>query len=79
MNVARTWAFSDGGYRSLQYKPGSYNEDMFKVSSVNMHIAQTSILQMTQVSELIILLICSVLFFHFHFQGLYLLTFELDV
>eukprot|EP00268_Persea_americana_P037192 TRINITY_DN3682_c4_g1_i1.p1 TRINITY_DN3682_c4_g1~~TRINITY_DN3682_c4_g1_i1.p1 ORF type:complete len:406 (+),score=77.29 TRINITY_DN3682_c4_g1_i1:228-1445(+) len=30
MNVARTWAFSDGGYRSLQYKPGSYNEDMFK-------------------------------------------------
>lgn len=31
MNVARTWAFSDGGYRPLQSSPGSYNEDMFKV------------------------------------------------
>lgn len=31
MNVARTWAFSDGGYRSLQSAPGVYNEDMFKV------------------------------------------------
>ncbi|KAL3528016.1 hypothetical protein ACH5RR_012672 [Cinchona calisaya] len=30
MNVARTWAFSDGGYRPLQISPGSYNEDMFK-------------------------------------------------
>ncbi|XP_073127471.1 putative mannan endo-1,4-beta-mannosidase 9 [Henckelia pumila] len=30
MNVARTWAFSDGGYRPLQSSPGSYNEDMFK-------------------------------------------------
>ncbi|XP_073032294.1 putative mannan endo-1,4-beta-mannosidase 9 [Primulina eburnea] len=30
MNLARTWAFSDGGYRSLQSSPGSYNEDMFK-------------------------------------------------
>ncbi|KAE8693266.1 Mannan endo-1,4-beta-mannosidase 7 [Hibiscus syriacus] len=30
--VARTWAFSDGGYRPLQYAPGSYNEQMFKVS-----------------------------------------------
>ncbi|KAK6162904.1 hypothetical protein DH2020_002745 [Rehmannia glutinosa] len=30
MNVARTWAFSDGGYRALQTSPGSYNEDMFK-------------------------------------------------
>ncbi|XP_077240756.1 mannan endo-1,4-beta-mannosidase 1-like [Tasmannia lanceolata] len=30
MTVARTWAFSDGGYRPLQTKPGSYNEDMFK-------------------------------------------------
>ncbi|KAK8716764.1 hypothetical protein V6N13_044065 [Hibiscus sabdariffa] len=28
--VARTWAFSDGGYRPLQYAPGSYNEQMFK-------------------------------------------------
>ncbi|CAK9183930.1 unnamed protein product, partial [Ilex paraguariensis] len=30
MNVARTWAFSDGGYKPLQYSPGSYNENMFK-------------------------------------------------
>ncbi|KAK4417437.1 Mannan endo-1,4-beta-mannosidase 7 [Sesamum alatum] len=30
LTVARTWAFSDGGYRPLQYSPGSYNEHMFK-------------------------------------------------
>nr|CAD1827024.1 unnamed protein product [Ananas comosus var. bracteatus] len=30
VTVIRTWAFSDGGYRPLQYSPGSYNEDMFK-------------------------------------------------
>ncbi|EEF47126.1 mannan endo-1,4-beta-mannosidase 4 [Ricinus communis] len=30
MNIARTWAFSDGGYRALQISPGSYNQDMFK-------------------------------------------------
>ncbi|KAG7535792.1 Glycoside hydrolase family 5 [Arabidopsis thaliana x Arabidopsis arenosa] len=30
LTVARTWAFSDGGYRALQYSPGSYNEDMFQ-------------------------------------------------
>ncbi|XP_051143874.1 putative mannan endo-1,4-beta-mannosidase 9 [Andrographis paniculata] len=30
MTVARTWAFSDGGYRALQSSPGVYNEDMFK-------------------------------------------------
>ncbi|KAL9430472.1 hypothetical protein AB3S75_025793 [Citrus x aurantiifolia] len=30
MNIARTWAFSDGGYRALQVSPGSYNEDTFK-------------------------------------------------
>ncbi|KAL3714503.1 hypothetical protein ACJRO7_006427 [Eucalyptus globulus] len=30
MNIARTWAFSDGGYRALQTSPGVYNEDMFK-------------------------------------------------
>ncbi|CAJ1972464.1 unnamed protein product [Sphenostylis stenocarpa] len=29
LNIARTWAFSDGGYKPLQYSPGSYNEDMF--------------------------------------------------
>ncbi|KAL7135447.1 hypothetical protein ABFS83_11G097000 [Erythranthe nasuta] len=30
MNLARTWAFSDGGDRPLQKSPGLYNEDMFK-------------------------------------------------
>ncbi|XP_077220578.1 glycosyl hydrolase superfamily protein [Tasmannia lanceolata] len=30
LTVARTWAFSDGGYGALQYSPGSYNEQMFK-------------------------------------------------
>ncbi|KAL3642007.1 Beta-mannosidase B [Castilleja foliolosa] len=30
MNVVRTWAFSDGGYRALQTSPGVYSEDMFK-------------------------------------------------
>ncbi|OMO84432.1 Glycoside hydrolase, family 5 [Corchorus olitorius] len=30
LTVARTWAFSDGGYRPLQYAPGSYNEQVFK-------------------------------------------------
>lgn len=34
MNIARTWAFSDGGYRALQVSPGSYNEDTFKVRVV---------------------------------------------
>ncbi|CAJ2643047.1 unnamed protein product [Trifolium pratense] len=29
-NIARTWAFSDGGYKPLQYSPGSYNEEMFQ-------------------------------------------------
>ena len=32
LTVARTWAFNDGGYRPLQYAPGSYNEQTFKVS-----------------------------------------------
>ncbi|XP_068659695.1 putative mannan endo-1,4-beta-mannosidase 9 [Aristolochia californica] len=30
LTVARTWAFSDGGSRPLQIKPGSYDEDMFR-------------------------------------------------
>ncbi|XP_010263608.1 PREDICTED: mannan endo-1,4-beta-mannosidase 7-like [Nelumbo nucifera] len=30
LTVARTWAFSDGGYKPLQYSPGSYNEQMFR-------------------------------------------------
>ncbi|XP_058785351.1 mannan endo-1,4-beta-mannosidase 7-like [Vicia villosa] len=30
LNIIRTWAFSDGGYKPLQYSPGSYNEEMFQ-------------------------------------------------
>ncbi|CAI9102627.1 OLC1v1000924C1 [Oldenlandia corymbosa var. corymbosa] len=30
MNVVRTWAFSDGGYRALQKSPGSYDEEVFR-------------------------------------------------
>ncbi|KAE9457023.1 hypothetical protein C3L33_11078, partial [Rhododendron williamsianum] len=30
LTVARTWAFSDGGYRALQESPGSYNEQTFQ-------------------------------------------------
>lgn len=32
LSIARTWAFGDGGYFSLQYSPGSYNEQMFQAS-----------------------------------------------
>ncbi|KAH7863126.1 hypothetical protein Vadar_013601 [Vaccinium darrowii] len=31
MNIGRTWAFSDGGYRPLQSSPGTYNLDMFQM------------------------------------------------
>ena len=31
LTIARTWAFSDGGYKPLQYSPGSYNEQVFQV------------------------------------------------
>lgn len=31
LNIARTWGFSDGGDIPLQYSPGKYNEDVFKV------------------------------------------------
>lgn len=31
LSMARTWAFSDGGDKPLQYSPGSYNEQMFQV------------------------------------------------
>ena len=35
MNVARAWAFSDGGNdKPLQSSPGSYNEDVFKVNNL---------------------------------------------
>ncbi|XP_028770945.1 LOW QUALITY PROTEIN: mannan endo-1,4-beta-mannosidase 4-like [Neltuma alba] len=30
LNVARTWAFSDAGYKSLQVSPGSYDENVFR-------------------------------------------------
>ncbi|XP_020210953.1 mannan endo-1,4-beta-mannosidase 4 [Cajanus cajan] len=30
LNVARTWAFNDGGDKALQISPGSYNENVFK-------------------------------------------------
>ncbi|GMP44930.1 hypothetical protein CsSME_00013653 [Camellia sinensis var. sinensis] len=30
LTLARTWGFSDGGYRALQYSPGSYNEQTFQ-------------------------------------------------
>lgn len=32
LSIARTWAFSDGGYRPLQSSPGSYNEQTFQVN-----------------------------------------------
>ncbi|KZV50147.1 hypothetical protein F511_30021 [Dorcoceras hygrometricum] len=34
LTIARTWAFGDGGYFSLQYSPGSYNEQMFQARAV---------------------------------------------
>ncbi|KAK4390704.1 Mannan endo-1,4-beta-mannosidase 7 [Sesamum angolense] len=30
LEIARTWAFRDGGFSPLQYSPGSYNEHMFQ-------------------------------------------------
>lgn len=30
LSLARTWAFSDGGYQPLQFSPGVYNEQMFQ-------------------------------------------------
>ncbi|KAK7284450.1 hypothetical protein RJT34_19196 [Clitoria ternatea] len=30
LNVARTWAFDDGGNKAFQTAPGSYNENVFK-------------------------------------------------
>lgn len=31
LNVCRTWAFNDGGYRALQLRPFSYDEEVFQV------------------------------------------------
>lgn len=30
LNVCRTWAFNDAGYRALQVSPGEYDEEVFK-------------------------------------------------
>jgi mannan endo-1,4-beta-mannosidase len=32
LNVCRTWAFNDGGYRALQTAPFCYDEEVFQVS-----------------------------------------------
>ena len=42
LSIARTWAFSDGGDRPLQYCPGSYNEYMFLVS-FHLHFAVSNL------------------------------------
>jgi len=34
LNLARTWAFSDGGDTPLQAAPGVYDEAMFQVATV---------------------------------------------
>jgi mannan endo-1,4-beta-mannosidase len=34
LNLARTWAFSDGGDTPLQSAPGVYDEAMFQVTAV---------------------------------------------
>jgi len=31
LNVGRTWACNDGGYKALQISPGKYDENVFKV------------------------------------------------
>ena len=31
LTLARTWAFSDGGYQALQVSPGVYDERVFQV------------------------------------------------
>lgn len=34
MNVARIWGFNEGDYLPLQISPGSYSEDVFKVTLI---------------------------------------------
>lgn len=34
LNLARTWAFSDGGDQPLQSSPGVYDEAMFQVTTI---------------------------------------------
>lgn len=37
MNVARIWGFNEGDYLPLQISPGSYSEDVFKVTLMHKH------------------------------------------
>jgi len=37
MNVARIWGFNEGDYIPLQISPGSYSEDVFKVTRMHIH------------------------------------------
>lgn len=37
MNVARIWGFNEGDYIPLQISPGSYSEDVFKVTRMHTH------------------------------------------
>jgi len=39
LNVCRTWAFNDGGYRALQLKPFSCDEEVFQVSDCSLRCA----------------------------------------
>lgn len=58
MNIARTWAFSDGVYRALQTSPGVYDEDVFKVKIVNIFargIRKTSSRHLTEICVINIL------------------------
>jgi mannan endo-1,4-beta-mannosidase len=38
LNVCRTWAFNDGGYRALQLKPFSYDEEVFQVRAMSLFL-----------------------------------------
>lgn len=46
MNVARTWAFSDGGPNPLQITPGAYDENMFKVVSISITFQISNCIQL---------------------------------
>lgn len=34
LNVCRTWAFNDAGWRALQISPSVYDEEVFKVTKI---------------------------------------------
>lgn len=38
LTVGRTWAFNDGQWRALQKSPSVYDEDVFKVVSIYLHL-----------------------------------------